>query len=362
MLRQIWQRWFGEEEAAKPGEPDRQNQEAPELDGANREALFAQVLEAAAHDWNEAQLEELLKNLSGLMTAQQWAAWLREYGQRLLAAPEPDEEIALKLVKLSQVGCGFVGEVAGEVGRRLLAEKHGIATSGSEPLDPETEGWFMKGNKFFHAGAFEKAIACWDKAIALKADFHQAWTNRGLALNSLGRYQEALDSYDRALTVKPEFYAALLDRGVALKNLGRYEAALACYEHALTLQPDSHLAFANRGVVLGKLGRIEEALESYDRAIALEAKRAKTWVYRGQTLMDIESYLEAIASFDEALEIKPQMQLVWILRGKALYNIDRFAEAILSFDKALDIGPDQEAQQYRRDAIDILKERSMGIW
>ena len=264
MLRQIWQGWFRAEKSAKSAEPDKQNQGTPELDGADREALFARVLEAAANDWNEAQLEELLKNLSGLMTAEQWAGWLREYGERLLAAPDPDEEIASKLVKLSQVGCGFVGEVAGEIGRQLLAEKHGMAASGSEPPDPEIEAWFMKGNKFFRAGAFEEAIACWDKAIALKADFHQAWTNRGLALNSLGRYREALESYDRALTVKPEFYAALLDRGVALKNLDRYEAALACYDRALTLQPDSHLAFANRGVVLGKLGRITEALLSFE--------------------------------------------------------------------------------------------------
>jgi tetratricopeptide (TPR) repeat protein len=42
----------------------------------------------------------------------------------------------------------------------------------------------------------EKAIASYDKAIAFKSDFHQAWHNRGNALSNLGQLDEASASCD----------------------------------------------------------------------------------------------------------------------------------------------------------------------
>jgi tetratricopeptide (TPR) repeat protein len=45
----------------------------------------------------------------------------------------------------------------------------------------------------------EDAIASYDKALELKPDLHEAWNNRGNALNDLGRWEEAIASYDKAL-------------------------------------------------------------------------------------------------------------------------------------------------------------------
>jgi tetratricopeptide (TPR) repeat protein len=45
----------------------------------------------------------------------------------------------------------------------------------------------------------EDAIASFDKALELKPDLHEAWNNRGNALNDLGRWEEAIASYDKAL-------------------------------------------------------------------------------------------------------------------------------------------------------------------
>jgi tetratricopeptide (TPR) repeat protein len=50
---------------------------------------------------------------------------------------------------------------------------------------------------------YEKAIASYDKAIQIKADFYQVWVRRGWTLAQMGRYQEALDSVDKALQIAP---------------------------------------------------------------------------------------------------------------------------------------------------------------
>ena len=55
----------------------------------------------------------------------------------------------------------------------------------------------------------EEALASYDKALALKPDFAEAYNNRGNALKELKRLDEALASYDRALAIKPDYAGAL---------------------------------------------------------------------------------------------------------------------------------------------------------
>ena len=51
---------------------------------------------------------------------------------------------------------------------------------------------------------FEDALASYDKAIALKPDYAEAYNNRGNALKDLKRFEEALASYDKAIALKPD--------------------------------------------------------------------------------------------------------------------------------------------------------------
>ena len=46
-----------------------------------------------------------------------------------------------------------------------------------------------------------KALASYDRAIALRPDYADAHNNRGQVLRELMRYDEALASYDRALAI-----------------------------------------------------------------------------------------------------------------------------------------------------------------
>ena len=48
------------------------------------------------------------------------------------------------------------------------------------------------------------ALASYDRAIALKPDYAEAYNNRGNALTDLKRLAEALASYDKAIALKPD--------------------------------------------------------------------------------------------------------------------------------------------------------------
>ena len=59
----------------------------------------------------------------------------------------------------------------------------------------------------------DEALASYDKAIALKPDYAEAYNNRGNALSELKRHEEALASYDKAIALKPDYAEAYNNRG-----------------------------------------------------------------------------------------------------------------------------------------------------
>ncbi len=53
----------------------------------------------------------------------------------------------------------------------------------------------------------------YDKAIAIRPDYADAWNNRGWALVELGRDAEAVASYDKGLAINPDDASAWFIRG-----------------------------------------------------------------------------------------------------------------------------------------------------
>ena len=59
-----------------------------------------------------------------------------------------------------------------------------------------------------------EALASYDKAIALKADFAEAFSNRGNVLKVLKRLDEALASHEKAISLRVDYAEAHYNLGV----------------------------------------------------------------------------------------------------------------------------------------------------
>lgn len=355
MLKRIWrsivrffERLFGKKTRTPvPTEPTAESK--PPLEDADYEFLFMQLLEGVNKGWGKVQVLNYLDNLSDRSSEVEWVGWLRQFGDRLLENPMPNDELASRMLKLGETRCGTLSDVAAEIARQLLAKK---VTLPSQPMTADAEALFYQGNQQFEAGNYQGAIDCWDRALSIKPDFYEAWTNRGLAMSNLRRYEEAVACYDRALAILSDYDIAWSNRGFALKNLNRYEEALACYDRALEIQPHFYDPWLNRGTLLAGNGRYEEALASYEKAVAIEPLRSEAWLARGNILMVTERYNDAIGNWDKVLELQPNLQRAWTQRGAALFHLGRYQEAIDSCDEALKLQPDdREAMSYRGKSL-----------
>ncbi len=291
--------------------------EAP-LPPIDFESLFLELLRGVDDNWSRG-------NVKGFLTGKRMieadlVEWLHGFGERLLASPVENEELAKQLVRLGELNIGKFSDIGYEIGKQLLArveahrqikqevrEETEIASVAiiNESIVNEAETWFNLGSNQVRAGDFAGAIASYEKALEFQPNHHQIWNHRGIALVKLEKYEQAIASYEKALELKSDFYSAWYNRGNALDNLEKYEQAIASYEKALELKSDFHPAWYNRGNTLDSLERYEAALASYEKALELQPDDDQAWYNRGVMLDKLEQYEEAIASYNKALELQP---------------------------------------------------------
>ncbi len=106
--------------------------------------------------------------------------------------------------------------------------------------------WFKQGNAHHASKEYEKAIADYDRAIALDPNDANAYHNRGLAYRNINEYHKAIADYDRAIALDPDYRNAYHNRGLTYYNLNEYQKAIADYDRAIALDPNFALAKENR--------------------------------------------------------------------------------------------------------------------
>jgi len=221
---------------------------------------------------------------------------------------------------------------------------------------------FQLGNELRRHNRHGDAVATYDRALALRANFPEALTNRGNALRDLKHYEEALASYDRALMFKPAHERALNNRGNVLRDLGRREEALESYDRALALRPDYAEALVNRGNVLRDLKRFDDALLSYDRALELRSDSNAALLNRSVVLLDLLRFDEALEVCGRVLSSEPNNAEAHYNRGNILLALKRHEEALAAYGRAIALEPSHAgAWNNRGNAFLFLRNTTQAL-
>ena len=210
------------------------------------------------------------------------ARWLGVKSEEWLQYPEDYQTLGRDLAALGKVMTGNLGEVSQRISLQLRDAVRDVSSVEEENLGPKETDltevvqdaafWFEQGYQKVINGDFIGAIASYDRALEIKPDYHQAWYNRGVALDNLGKYEKAIASWDRALEIKPDLHEAWNNRGNALLNLGRFEQAIASYDRALEINSNDANTYYNKAVCYGLQNNVELAIENLQRAINFDVE------------------------------------------------------------------------------------------
>lgn len=218
--------------------------------------------------------------------------------QRVLAI-DPDNFHALHLLGLVAHKVGDQERAFEFISRALERGAADSATAG------RAQAYHNLGVVLDAQDRSDEAVACYEKAIALKPDFAESYNNLGVALNAQGRSDEAVACYEKAIALKPDHAEAYNNLGVAFKDQGKRDAAVACYRKALAIRPDYADAYNSLGVALYEQGRLDEARSCHQRALAIRPDHAGACHHLGELRKDQGEFDEAAALFRQALSLEP---------------------------------------------------------
>lgn len=157
-----------------------------------------------------------------------------------------------------------------------------------------------------HAGGQTAAAATgMTKAIALKPEMTDAYSNLGVFRQGQGRLAEAVLAQTRALRLNPAMPEAYLNRGSAHQSQGDREAAAADYRQAIRLRPEDPQPVNSLGMVLREQGRGRESVEAHCRAIALNPSLSEIYRDLGHVLREAGVLLAARDAYAHANKIAP---------------------------------------------------------
>jgi tetratricopeptide (TPR) repeat protein len=99
--------------------------------------------------------------------------------------------------------------------------------------DTKVASLLAEGQSLLNDNEPEKALACFDQALALDPKRAETLIKKADALEKLDRFEEAIACYDDAIAADNSMTIAYLHKGGLFNRMSRYEEALQCYEHAL---------------------------------------------------------------------------------------------------------------------------------
>ena len=205
---------------------------------------------------------------------------------------------------------------------------------------------------------YRKKIEHFGDAIRLKADFLEAYVNRGISYDALQEYDKALDDYNHVLYNDPLNQAAWYHRGMTHLNLQKYEQAIYDFERVLSLDPQDKAAILNLGAAYQNWNEHERAITYYNRALALDGTFATALRNRASLYRLQKEYDKAIADYDKVTQLSPNDATAYYNMGIIYYEQRDWQNVIEVWEKALAIEPDHaRILQYLPIAKNELKQR-----
>ncbi|RKU30964.1 hypothetical protein C6495_12905 [Candidatus Poribacteria bacterium] len=148
-------------------------------------------------------------------------------------------------------------------------------------MDAITQAHYNLGTAYLNEKQYSEAIAAFQKAIALDADFAEAHGQLGLAYLELDRFDEAGAAAKEALRLNPNYQPALklldelkqehYDSGLAFLTEEGYDGAIVAFKAAIDIDMGFIEAHHALGLAYLGTGKLDMAKQMAEAALKLDA-------------------------------------------------------------------------------------------
>jgi eukaryotic-like serine/threonine-protein kinase len=189
-------------------------------------------------------------------------------------------------------------------------------------------------------GKETQAVGYYSACLALRPDFHFAYSNRGLAYLRGDFFEDAEADATRAIALRPNQAEYYLLRARARDGLRRYQSELEDLNKAESLGSNAVLLYYLRTRVNKKLWNDEQARRDMDRALTITPADEENLVARGLAREENGDMEGALADFTQVVQQNPNSAAG--LRDQASVlseKLGRDSEALAPLNRLIELYP-----------------------
>jgi tetratricopeptide (TPR) repeat protein len=208
-----------------------------------------------------------------------------------------------------------------------------------EKLHSEESKIFLAEAKIYSKNNPEKALEKINKAISIRIDNDNFYSERAGIYINLEQPELATDDITKALSLNENNDMAYFYKGLLLLKSGETTNARDNFQKALNINPKNSRAsealksqetkvenysvkqnpeeLINQAVKCAKESNFEKAIELLNQAVKLDPKNYIAYKNRGNVFANINKFDEAINDYNIALKLKPNDAGTFLNRGSA---------------------------------------------
>jgi Flp pilus assembly protein TadD len=180
---------------------------------------------------------------------------------------DPDPPTAVEdFVHWMNVGKNYYDQ--GEAQRAIAPFQRAVALQGNSP-----DAHLNLANAYLLAGDATNAVVHAERAVELDLDLAAAYYVAGCAQMRLRQFEEALQNFQLSKQIEPTVGATTFQMGRAHQELSQWEEAIDAFDELVTFEPEHPTAHYTLSQCLIRVGRHEEASAALDRHRAVIAQQ-----------------------------------------------------------------------------------------
>lgn len=193
-------------------------------------------------------------------------------------------------------------------------------------------------------------MAQYQKTLAIKPDYAEAYNNLGLVLIQQERAEEAIAHFRKAVAIKLDYADAHNNLGSAFFQQGRLDEAIAQYQKALAIKPDDADVHDHLGNALIQQGRVAEALSHFQKELTVKPDDAGVqnklaWVLATDPRASLRNGNQAVELAQRANQLTGgDNPVILCTLAAACAEAGRFPEAVATAQRALQLAEAQSNQ------------------
>lgn len=213
------------------------------------------------------------------------------------------------------------------------------------------EGYYNRGQAYFHLGDFKMAEEDLSRAIMFNPFHIEYYELRGLCRIHTERYEAAANDYTTVIAEVPEHQTAYFNRALCRYELHDYATASLDLDFIIRHWPRFARAYVVKAQTCLELCDTLQGLFWIDSLLSISKREPNAWSVKGRHALKEKSYRLADSCYTQALRYDAGNVNYYLHRGIARFYSGYISRALSDFDRVLNIDPGNSIAQHNCSAI-----------